>query len=274
MAEQSLAGRTVFVLGGSSGIGRGFALSAAAAGANIAVVGRRGHLLDKVVATAGCGTAVVADLRDPAECERAVEEGVRALGGRVDAVVHATGASPLMPIARSGAELWQTVLTTNVIAPSLVTRAVLPALAEDGIVTFLSSRSVGHPYQGMGAYAASKAALDHTLLSWRLENPDRRFLRIEVGDTSNTDFARDFDLEVVAELFPQWISHGVMSERRLDADDLGALIAKVIAHSLGHPEIAMHNLVLHPTGGPRIGGDQELVAAMQAALTAKRGPAE
>jgi NAD(P)-dependent dehydrogenase (short-subunit alcohol dehydrogenase family) len=273
MTERSLAGRNVFVLGASSGIGRGVALAAAGAGANIAVVGRRGQLLDKLIATTGRGTAVVADLSDPDECGRAAAEGVRALGGRVDAVLHATGTSPLMPIARTDAEMWQTVMATNVIGPALVTKAVLPALAEDGIVSFLSSRAVGHPYQGMGAYAASKAALDHTLLSWRLENPGHRFLRIEVGDTSNTDFARDFELEVIAEVFPQWVSHAVMTEKRMDAEDLGALIAKVLGQCLNHPEIAMHNLVLHPVGGPRIGGQEELVAGMQAALAAKRAAA-
>lgn len=274
MAAQSLNGRNVFILGGSSGIGRGVALASAAADANIVIVGRRGDLLDKVVSTAGRGTAVVADLCDPGECERAAEEGVRALGGRVDAVLHATGASPLMPIARTEAEMWQTVMTTNVIAPSLVTKAVLPALATDGVVAFLSSRAVGRPLQGMGAYAASKAALNHTLLSWRLENPDHRFLRIEVGETGNTDFARDFDLAVIAELFPQWVSHAVMAERRLDAEDLGALITKVIAQTLSHPQIAMHDLVLHPTGGPKIGGGEELVTAMQAALESRRTDAE
>jgi NAD(P)-dependent dehydrogenase (short-subunit alcohol dehydrogenase family) len=274
MAELSLAGRNVFVLGASSGIGRGVALAAAAAGANIAVVGRRAQLLEELITKAGHGTAVVADLRDPAECDRAAAEGVRALGGRVDAVLHATGMSPLMPIARADAEMWQNVMTTNVIAPSLVTKAVLPALTEDGIVAFLSSRAVGHPYHGMGAYAASKAALDHTVLSWRLENPKHRFLRIEVGDTNNTDFARDFDLAVVAELFPQWVSHAVMTEQRMDAEDLGALITKVIGHSLDHPEIAMHNVVLHPVGGPKIGGHEQLVADEQANLVAKRAAAD
>jgi NAD(P)-dependent dehydrogenase (short-subunit alcohol dehydrogenase family) len=269
MTELSLAGRTVFVLGGSSGIGRGVALAAAALGASIAVVGRRAQLLGEVVATAG-GTAIAADLSDPKECERAAAEGVRALGGRVDVLLYAAGLSPLMPIERTEADTWQSVMLTNVIAPSLVTRVVLPALSEDGIVGFISSRSVGRPYHGLGAYSASKAALDQSLLSWRVEHPDRRFMRIEVGDTDNTDFGRDFDLTVVAELFPKWVSHAAMTKRRMDATDLGALIAEAIGQCLRHPRIAMHNLVLHPVGGPRTGDGHEVAAASQAAMRAKR----
>ncbi|HEY4460661.1 MAG TPA: SDR family oxidoreductase [Pseudonocardiaceae bacterium] len=274
MTEPTLAGRNVLILGASSGIGRSVALSAAASGASIVVVGRRGHLLDEVIATAENGTAIVADLSDPAECARVSAEAVTALGGHVDAVLHATGWSPLMPIARTEPDTWQTVMLTNVIAPSLITKAVLPALTEDGIVAFVSSRAVGRPYHGVGAYAASKAALDQTLLSWRLENPDRRFLRIEVGDTDNTDFARDFDLTLVAELFPQWVAHAALAQRRMTAEDLGAFIAKAIAQGLAHPGIGLHNLVLHPVGGPYTGDGQQVAAELGAELREQRAVAE
>jgi NAD(P)-dependent dehydrogenase (short-subunit alcohol dehydrogenase family) len=274
MAEPTLAGRNMFILGASSGIGRGVALSAAAAGATIVVVGRRGHLLEEVIAAAGGGTAIVADLSDPAECARVTAEASAALHGRVDAVLHATGASPLMPMARTEADTWRSVMLTNVIGPTLVTRAVLPALAEDGIVAFVSSRAVGRPYHGVGAYAASKAALDQTLLSWRVENPQHRFMRIEVGDTDHTDFARDFDLTLVAELFPHWVSHAAMTERRMAAEDLGEFIAKAIAQSLAHPEIATHNLVLHPVGGPQTGDGARVAAEQAAVIQAKQASVE
>jgi NAD(P)-dependent dehydrogenase (short-subunit alcohol dehydrogenase family) len=263
MTDPDLTGRRLLIVGASSGIGRGVALAAAAAGAEIVVVGRRDQLLEKVLDEAGRGTAICADLRDPEQCARIGGEAAEALGGGVDAVLHSLGTSPLLRIAETPADVWTDTFATNVIAPALVTASVLPYLAADGLVAFVSSRSVGRPYHGVGAYSASKASLDQTILSWRLENPDRRFLRLEIGDTLGTDFARNFDPRQVGELMPLWISHGIMAARQMDSDDLGLLIAKVIAVSLEHPGIAPLELVLHPPGGPKTSGSEEAVRRAQ-----------
>ena len=57
-----LTGKRILVVGGSAGIGRGTALAAASAGANITVVGRSPEKLAEVVATAGTGTGIAADV--------------------------------------------------------------------------------------------------------------------------------------------------------------------------------------------------------------------
>jgi len=248
MSQIDFADRRLLVVGGSSGIGRSIALAAAAQGARIAVVGRRTELLDEVVAKAGGGVAISADLADADDCARIAEEAVAELGG-IDAVVHTAGVSPLMRITATPADVWRRLMATNVIGPALVTAAVLPSLTPGGVVAFLSSRSVGSPYHGVGAYSASKAALVQTVLGLRLENPRYRFARIEVGDTAGTDFNREFDTAIRDELVPLWMTHGVLSEVLMDADDLGAMITASLGLMLAHPGIATNDLVFHGPGG-------------------------
>jgi NAD(P)-dependent dehydrogenase (short-subunit alcohol dehydrogenase family) len=192
--------------------------------------------------------AITADLADADDCARIAEEAVAALG-TIDAVVHAAGVSPLARMTRTSARVWHRLMATNVIGPVLVTSGVLPSLAPGGVAAFMSSRSVGRPYHGVGAYSASKAALDQAVLSLRLENPRYRFTRIEVGDTAGTDFNREFDAGVRDELLPLWLSHGVLNEVLMDAEDLGAMIAASLAQTLARPGISANNLVFHGPGG-------------------------
>lgn len=254
----------VLVLGASSGIGRSAALALADAGAELVVVGRRAHLLDEFAADRPSVTALAADLADAGECARVADEAVKALGGGIDAVLHAVGTSPLAKINETPADAWHEVFATNVIGPNLVTAGVLPALTPGGLVAFMSSRSVHKPYHGVGAYSAAKAALDRSILNWRLEQPNYRFLRIEVGDTTGTDFSRSFDATLIRELFPLWVTHGTLSANTMDCVQVGAAVAEAVWSSLSRPGIAVNELVLHPPGGPRTQGIAELLAPLDA----------
>ena len=88
---------------------------AADAGAAISVVGRSEEKLAEVLATAGSGTAIAADVRDPERCTALVEEAVAAMGG-LDAVVVSSAVSPLAPLDKVSAATWHDVMTTNAIA--------------------------------------------------------------------------------------------------------------------------------------------------------------
>ena len=178
-----LAGQRLLVVGGSSGIGRSTALAAAAAGADITVVGRSEDKLKEVVTTAGKGTGIAADVRDPERCSGIVAEAVDAMGG-LDALVFSTAVSPLAPLDEVSAETWQDVIATNAIAPALVAQAALDHIPDNGVIIFLSSITVGGGHHGLASYGASKAALDRTVQAWRMERPDKRFVCMAVGDTS------------------------------------------------------------------------------------------
>jgi len=264
-----LEARRILVVGGSAGIGRGIALAAGRAGAALALVGRRADRLRDVVKTIGSGTAIVADVRDAAACTRLVEDAVFALGS-LDALVFATGVSILAPLDQLDPQVWHDILATNTIAPALITKAALPALAPGGVVIFLSSITVGGGHHGLGAYGASKAALDRTVRAWRLERPDKRFVCVAVGDTVGTEFARDFDPRMAAALAPKWISAGVIYQQRMEADDLGSGIAELLAMLLAHPLFTIPELTIVPPG-PMLSGTPDVLRDELAGIAAAAG---
>nr|MDT0664548.1 SDR family oxidoreductase [Micromonospora sp. DSM 115978] len=192
-----LSGRRLLIVGASSGIGRATAIAAAAGGADVAVVGRREKQLNEVIEVAGRGIAVAADLRDGAECARAVAEAASGLGG-LDAALFPIGYSPLRLLAKTDGPTWVDTFATNVAAPAMVTGAALPHLPAGAPLIYLSSASVGQPVHGLGAYGASKAALDYSIRTWRLEHPEYRFMRLTVGATTPTDLYSHYEADVLA----------------------------------------------------------------------------
>ncbi len=87
------------VTGSSSGIGRALALALTAAGANVLVHGRKAEAAAEVAAAiasqGGDSPVVLADLADPAQIERLVDDAWTALGGRVDLWINNAGADVL-----------------------------------------------------------------------------------------------------------------------------------------------------------------------------------
>ena len=92
------------------------------------------------------------------------------------------------PIADCDPDLWADVYRVNVLGANLAAAASLAHMGRDGICAFVSSRTVEDANPMFGAYSASKAALDQCIRVWRLEHPDRRFIRIVMGNTAPTDF--------------------------------------------------------------------------------------
>jgi NAD(P)-dependent dehydrogenase (short-subunit alcohol dehydrogenase family) len=255
-----LSGKRVLVVGGSAGIGRSLAMTACAEGAKVAVVGRSKDKLDEVVESAAGITAISADIRDPERCAVLVDEAVDALGG-LDAVVVSSAVSPLALLESASAQTWNDVMTTNTVAPALIAQAALDHLSPEAVVVFISSIVVGLGHQGLASYAASKAALDRTVRSWRMERPEFRFVRLAVGDTIGTDFTRDFDAALAGELFPKWLASSVIHEQHMEVDDLGRTIAELLAVLFAHPGLTMPELTISPPG-PMMALDDAALSGM------------
>ncbi len=240
----TLASARVLVVGASAGIGRAFAHHAAAMGAQVCVSARRA---DKLAEVEGCH-GVAADITDAADCRRLVEDAVDRLGG-LDLLLHSAGAGTMTAIEDADAAAWARDHAVNVIGPTLVTAAALPHLAPDGIVAFLSSESTGETRWGLSSYTASKAALDATIRSWRVEHPERRFQRIVMGATMPTDFGLGFAPDVLATAFDRWAAAGV-SMTYMETDEVGRHLAETMAVLLAHPTIDVPDLCLDPRGEP------------------------
>lgn len=257
-----LSSRRVLVVGASTGIGRAFACQALAQGAQVCVAARRTSELDDLCRKAGGGTPLVADVTVPGDAQRLVDEAAAALGG-IDLVLYAAGVGTLAPMAEPDAGAWARDYAVNVIGATQVAAAALTHLDPGGLIAFLSSDSTLRPRWGLSSYTASKAALDATIRSWRLEHPERRFLRIVMGATIPTDFGATFTDDVLGVALEHWGTAGV-SDAFMDTDEVGRHLLEVLGAILDHPDIDVPDLCLVPRGRA-VGGEQEGLDGSQSA---------
>lgn len=165
-------------------------------------------------------------------------------------VLVAAGASPLVRFPVAGADDWLAVLETNVMGIHRLIAACLPLLAPGALVGVLSSETVGEARIGLGVYAASKAALEQSLISWRGEHPEARFSTIVVGATFPTDFGREFEPELVGEVLSEWSKRGQLPTEMMPTDDLADALTGVLAALVGLPSIGMDQIVLRSPTAP------------------------
>ncbi len=224
-----LEGFRILVVGASSGIGRAVGIQAAQAGASVAFAARRIDRLDEAVkAAGGASFAVPLDVRDDEQCAGAVAETVRTFGG-LDAVVYATGRSPLFRLEDADGAVWRELVETNVIGAAMVSRAALPHLeASSGRLLFLGSSSVGRPYPGLVAYATSKAALHEYARGLRNEYPWLRVTNFVVGPTVS-EFANEWDQELAVAMFGRWSVEGYAAGLAMATEDMADQIIRVLA---------------------------------------------
>ncbi|PSQ20446.1 oxidoreductase [Halobacteriales archaeon QS_9_67_17] len=151
--------RTVLITGCSSGIGRATARAFHEEGWTTYATARDPADIADLEET-GCRTAAL-DVTDgeqvTAVVDRAIDE-----TGRIDCLVNNAGYGQHGPAEDVPTELFSQQLDVNVLGPHRLTRAVLPHMraAEDGTVVNVSSVAGRIAPPGMGAYAASKFALE------------------------------------------------------------------------------------------------------------------
>jgi len=126
---QRLKGRTVWVTGAGSGIGRAIALAFAQEGAQVALSGRRADALADTAADIGQDAMVLpADLTDPAQVDQA-HGLIASTWGPVDILVNNAGSNAKRRHWRdlSTADM-ASMMDVNLKAPFLCTMAVLPGM--------------------------------------------------------------------------------------------------------------------------------------------------
>ncbi|MEV7972640.1 SDR family NAD(P)-dependent oxidoreductase [Cellulomonas sp. NPDC089187] len=161
--------RTALVTGAGRGIGRGLSLGLAAAGWELALVGRTLDHLDAVAAEIRAAhpdrTVLVlpADVTDAAQVARVVADAEQGLPGGIGLVVNNAGVIERQEVdlvADDVEDVWR-VIETNVRGPLLVTHAVLPAMLARGVghLVNINSGSGHRPSPVYTGYGISKGAL-------------------------------------------------------------------------------------------------------------------
>jgi NAD(P)-dependent dehydrogenase (short-subunit alcohol dehydrogenase family) len=159
----SLAGKVALVTGASSGLGAGFALALAQAGADVVLAARRQDGLDaarRAVEKLGrSALAVPTDVTDPDAC-RAVVQAAVARFGRLDVLVNNAGMGTAVPALREPSEQFRQVIDVNLMGAYWMAQAAAQVMPPgSSIVNIASVLGLIKSFWPQAAYTASKAGL-------------------------------------------------------------------------------------------------------------------
>lgn len=165
MSDSGLRGRVALVTGASRGIGRACSVRLAQDGARIAINYRNdlagAEQTARLVREAG-GEALLlqADVADPAQVSRMLDELVRQLGP-VELLVNNAGIFDLADHGETTPERWQRTLDVNLNGPYHVTWGVKDEMIRRGYGRIVNVSSIAglRPRPQCVAYAVSKAGL-------------------------------------------------------------------------------------------------------------------
>jgi NAD(P)-dependent dehydrogenase (short-subunit alcohol dehydrogenase family) len=179
--EDLLQGKTILITGAGDGIGRTAALSYAAHGATVILLGRTVSKLESLydeITEAGrsepgivpmdLGSATAADIQEMAEV-------IESNYGQLDGLLHnASILGDRVPLELYDMNLWSKVMQVNFQAVFMLTRLLLPLLKQpdSASIIFTSSGVGATPRAYWGAYSVSKYAMEGfaKLLADELEN--------------------------------------------------------------------------------------------------------
>jgi len=177
-----LDGKVAIVTGASRGIGKAVAERFAQEGARVVCAARTVHegehplegsletTVTGIRAAGGVAEAVAANVADEADCEHLVEQ-TRQLFGPADILVNNAALTYFIPVRDFPVSRWKRSVDVNFHAPFILSKAVIPGMAQrhqGAIINISSPAAIGPgrgPYKSEGLhggvlYGAEKAALE------------------------------------------------------------------------------------------------------------------
>ncbi len=213
------------ITGAGSGIGRETALALAAAGHDVALVGRTESTL-RATASAVVDArpdrraeVVVGDLADP-DGPADIIARTRAALGRLDVLVNNAALASLAPIPGHDASAIDASLAVNVRGPALLIVAAWPIFVAQGsgCVVNVSSRAASDPFPGFFIYAATKAAQESFVRSIHNEGGEHGIRAYAVAPGA-------VETEMLRGLFSTDV---IPPDAALDPKDVAALITACV----------------------------------------------
>ncbi len=229
MAETTLQGARVLVVGGTGELGSRIAGLLVAAGSRVVVSGRalRDGSRDAFPGVVGY---VSLDLRDPSSISAGSAAAIDMLGG-LDGIVLASGVVGFGPLDRTPPAALAELIQVNLTGPLLLLGEVIPHVS-DGFVVALTGVVAEQPPAGMAPYAAAKAGLGAAMTSLARELRRQGVHMLEARPPhTETGLAtrpvtgvapalpRGLEPDHVAEVIVRGLARG---ERRLEAADFSA----------------------------------------------------
>lgn len=170
MVVMDIKGKVAIVTGASAGIGLATAKLLSSKGAKLALVARSKDKLDKLAKQLPDAISVVADMSKVDDVKKMVKQAYEHFG-RIDILVNNAGVGYDAPVMKIDPKVFQYVFDLDVIGQLVAMQEVAPLMRkQDGgaIVNISSGLALMH-MEGMGGYAALKAALAHISLTAREE---------------------------------------------------------------------------------------------------------
>ena len=238
MAER-LDGKVVLITGASSGIGEATARVVAEQGGLPVLSARRADRLEALAQELPSALAIQADMRDPEQVRRLVEMALKH-HGRLDVLVNNAGQGLHLPLEQVSLEDLVAITELNFYAPLVAMQAVVPAMRSQGggAIINVSSGTSRMVLPGVGAYAATKAALNMLSLVARGElKPDGIIVSVVYPSVTATEFhdkLRAGDIPVGAvdltPRSPEYVAKAIVRAIRTGEAEV------VIPHGPEHPE--------------------------------------
>ncbi|WP_030803451.1 SDR family NAD(P)-dependent oxidoreductase [Streptomyces sp. NRRL F-2799] len=219
-----LEGKTAVVTGASAGIGFAGAKRLAAEGAHVFLTGRRKDELDAAVAEIGpAATAVTGDIADLADLDR-LYEAVRSRGRGLDVLFANASVADLVPLEQVTEEHFDRLFGINVRGTLFTVQKALPLLNDGASVILNGSTSVDVGDEGLGVYAATKAATRSLARTWANELKGRG-IRVNTITPGPTDTPALSALTPDAEQFKRQLSSRVPLGRLGRPEEVAAAVA-------------------------------------------------
>lgn len=156
--------KVIVITGAGSGMGRAMVQEFAGRGALVAAIGRTQSKIDesvRLLASPGQARTFAADVSIEGDVIRAIE-GIVAHWGRIDVLVNNAGVlDTYEPAHEVSLEAWESVLSTNLTGPFLMSKYAIPHMLRQGKGSIVNIASISSfsAAGGGSAYTASKHGL-------------------------------------------------------------------------------------------------------------------
>jgi meso-butanediol dehydrogenase/(S,S)-butanediol dehydrogenase/diacetyl reductase len=157
-----LSGKIALITGGGTGIGAATARRFVEEGAKVCITGRRRDKLEQTAESLPIGAVLICpgDVTNYEDIRRIVAMALE-FGGKLDILVNNAAIDAMGGVTQLSADEWRKALETNLTAPFLMMKEVLPHMIQNGGGSIINIASLGgvRALPGMPAYCTTKAAI-------------------------------------------------------------------------------------------------------------------